>query len=406
MLPASNKTYRVLLLENIHPVAKEAMEAEGIFVEEIKTSLNQTELEKKLKSFDLLGIRSKTYLSKNLLSNNQHLLGIGAFCIGTNQIETEYANQIGIPVFNAPYSNTRSVAELVVAEMVALSRQLVDRSQNAHKGIWDKSAAGSKEVRGKTLGIIGYGHIGSQVSILAEAMGLTVVFYDTVRKLPLGNSKQYASLEDVLSVSDFVTLHVPETPQTMNMISEKEFRHMKRGSFFINASRGSIVVISDLKKALLEGHVSGAAIDVFPEEPSGNSDPFKSELQGLNNVILTPHIGGSTEEAQEAIGREVASSFINYIKRGSTLSAVNFPKVDIPISEGAHRILNVHKNVPGVLRDINKIVSDKGANIKAQSLSTDSHIGYLLMDIEKKDAEDVCNGISQLSTSIKTHILY
>ncbi len=400
------KKTKVLLLENIHSVAEEAFLRDGLIVETVPGALSDDELVQKLKGCHILGIRSKTTLTSKVLAAAPDLWAIGAFCIGTNQIDLSFANKNGVPVFNAPYSNTRSVAELILAEFIALSRRLGDRNSLAHQKQWDKSVKGSREVRGKILGIVGYGHIGSQVSVLAESLGMSVIFYDIVRKLPLGNSKQVDRLEDLLKISDFVTVHVPETTQTINMFKEKEFMGMKRGAYFLNASRGSVAQISDLAKALKSQHLQGAAVDVFPEEPVNNEDAFVSELQGIPNVILTPHIGGSTEEAQEAIGREVSDSLINFVERGSTHGAVNFPQVDMPTTEGAHRLLNVHQNTPGVLRDINKIVSDLGANIRAQSLSTDQDIGYLLMDMERSDAESAVSLISKLKTNIRTRVIY
>ncbi|MBF0440619.1 MAG: phosphoglycerate dehydrogenase, partial [Oligoflexales bacterium] len=327
--------------------------------------------------------------------------------IGTDQIDLESATANGIPVFNAPFSNTRSVAELVIAEIISLSRQLGDRSMQAHQGIWLKSAEGSHEVRGKTLGIIGYGHIGSQVSIMAEAIGMRVLFYDIIKKLPLGNARRCGSIIDLLQKSEFISLHVPENNATRNMISAPEISAMKKGAFLINASRGSVVNISALAEAIKSAHLGGAAIDVFPSEPSSNKESFKSELQNLKNVILTPHIGGSTEEAQEDIGAEVAQSFISFLRLGNTRSSVNFPVVDLPVlNKDAHRLLNVHYNVPGVLKDINKIVSDLGVNIDAQYLSTNIHIGYLIMDMEKDAAYQVAKKVDELETSIRTRVLY
>ena len=393
---------KVLLLENIHPVAKSRLEEEGFEVDLLSHSPSEDDLNNMLKNYQVLGIRSKTELTDKLIYENSHLLCVGAFCIGTNQIQLQTARHVGIPVFNAPYSNTRSVAELVIAEMIALSRQLCDRSMKAHVGDWIKSADGSKEVRGKTLGIIGYGHIGSQLSILAEALGLKVIFYDIVKKLPLGNATSVQTLEELLQKSDFVSLHVPETDQTKDMMSRREFAQMKKESCFINASRGTVVVIEDLVEALKSGHIAGCAIDVFPWEPSSNKEKFTSPLQGLKNVILTPHIGGSTEEAQYAIGLEVAESFRRYIKIGSTSGAVNFPNVDLPKNNQAIRILNVHRNEPGVLGEINSIVSKSGANIQAQYLSTDEKIGYLVMDLENAEGKSVSEEIERLQRSIKT----
>lgn len=398
---------RILLLEGISPKAKDLLEREGYHVRLESHSPAEKELGEWLKDVDALGIRSKTQVTRSLLEANPHLLVIGAFCIGTDQVQTECANKLGIPVFNAPYSNTRSVAELVMAEVISLSRQLGDRNMKAHRGEWVKSADGAHEVRGKTLGIVGYGHIGSQVSVLAEAFGMRVIYFDTVKKLPLGNSQPVRSLDECLSQADFVSLHVPDTAQTKNMIAARELRLMREGAHLINASRGSVVAISDLAEVLRSGHLGGAAVDVFPVEPASNKEKFTSELQGLPNVILTPHIGGSTLEAQEAIGYEVAQSFLNFLRSGSTRGAVNFPNVDLPVLHaGSHRIVNVHKNVPGVLREINGIVSEVGANIEAQSLSTDQNIGYLVMDMAKGEAQTVAARIAKLETSIKTRVLF
>lgn len=394
------------MLENIHPVTKQILEAEGFVVDTEKGALEESSLVERIENYHLLGIRSKTKVTAKVIEKANKLLCIGAFCIGTDQVDGKVANNKGVPLFNAPYSNTRSVAELVISEMIALARGWADKSHKAHSGVWDKSASGSNEVRGKTLGIVGYGHIGSQLSVLAEALGLRVVFYDVVKKLPLGNSRKVDQLAELLKISDFVSLHVPDTASTRQMIGATELQNMKKGSYLINASRGNVVVIPDLVVALKEKHLQGAAIDVFPYEPATNNEPFKTELQGLPNVILTPHIGGSTEEAQESIGREVAESFLRFINNGSTTGAVNFPKVDLPVQQDFHRLLNVHQNVPGVLRDINKIVSDLGANIRGQYLATDSDIGYLVMDLEKTEAQEVNERIKGLKTSIKTRILY
>lgn len=397
---------KILLVENIHPVAQSRLQEEGFHVDLKSGSPSEDELIQMAQNYHVLGIRSKTEITDKILVSLPNLMTIGCFCIGTNQVRLEKANELGVPVFNAPYSNTRSVAELVIAEMIALSRQLGDRSALAHKGEWMKTADGSREVRSKTLGIVGYGHIGSQVSILAEALGMKVLYFDVVKKLPLGNAVAMNALDELLAKSDFVTLHVPETPQTKDMISAREFKKMKKGAHFINASRGSVVVIEDLVAALKEKHLGGCAIDVFPIEPASNKEKFISPLQGLNNVILTPHVGGSTEEAQYAIGLEVAESFIRYLKIGSTSGAVNFPSVDLPVQKGAHRILNVHRNEPGVLGEINSVVSKAGANILAQYLSTDQHIGYLVMDVEKTNAKPLSEEIKKLSRSIRTRVVY
>lgn len=401
----TNNVIKILLVEAIHPVAKEYLEGAGFEVTILSHSPSEEELLKLIPNYQILGIRSKTNLTESFLQESGHLLSIGAFCIGTNQVDLDVANRKGIPVFNAPYSNTRSVAELVIAEIIALSRQLGDRNTGAHQGEWLKSAVGSREVRGKTLGIVGYGHIGAQLSVLAESLGLKVIFYDIVKKLPLGNAQSVSSLEEVLVNSDFISLHVPETPQTKDMISERELKLIKKGSYLINASRGTVVVIDALVHALKEKHLAGAAIDVLPEEPASNKEKFISPLQKLSNVILTPHIGGSTEEAQYNIGVEVAQSLIQFIQNGSTTGAVNFPNVDLPVHRGCRRIINVHKNSPGVLSEINSIVSKEGANILGQYLATDAKIGYLVMDLEKAEADRVAKEIRQLSRSIHTRVV-
>lgn len=397
---------KILLVENIHPVAKTRLEEEGFQVDLKTHSPGEDELIELLKNYQVLGIRSKTEITERILEKAPNLMAIGCFCIGTNQVNVEKANACAIPVFNAPYSNTRSVAEMVIAEMISLSRQLGDRNSAAHRGEWMKSAEGSHEIRGKTLGIVGYGHIGSQVSILAESLGMKVLYFDIYKKLPLGNAQGVNSLEELLMKSDFVTLHVPETPQTKDMMSTKELKLMKKGSHLINASRGTVVVIPDLVEALRSKHIAGCAIDVFPVEPASNKEKFISPLQGLGNVILTPHVGGSTEEAQYAIGLEVAESFKRYIKIGSTSGAVNFPTVDLPVQKGSHRILNVHRNQPGVLGEINGLVSKAGANILAQYLSTDANIGYLVMDVEKANALPLAEDIRKLTRSIRTRVVY
>jgi D-3-phosphoglycerate dehydrogenase len=396
---------KVLLLENIHASAEEMLAAEGFAVERLKGALKPEELEERIQGVHLLGIRSKTNVWQPALAKAPHLLAVGAFCIGTNQVDVKAANLHGVPVFNAPFSNTRSVAELVIAEVIVLTRQLGDRSREVHAGQWRKVAVGSHEVRGKTLGIIGYGHIGSQLGVLAESMGMRVLFYDIMTKLPLGNARATATLGELLESADFVTLHVPATPATQWMIGAKELARMRKGSYLINASRGTVVDIPALANALKSGHLAGAAVDVYPEEPETNSDGFVTELQGLPNVILTPHIGGSTEEAQAAIGREVATSLIKFVRSGATTGAVNFPNVETPLIPGTHRILNVHRNVPGVLRDINRIVSDLNANIHAQVLNTDANIGYLVMDLDQDVANPVCHAIAGLKTDIKTRIV-
>ncbi|MCE3012300.1 MAG: phosphoglycerate dehydrogenase [Proteobacteria bacterium] len=398
--------FRVLLVENIHPVAKSELEALGYEVDTLSHAPDEDELIRILPNYTAIGIRSKTEITDRVLKAcGQELVSIGCFCIGTNQVDLVSAKNHGVAVFNAPYSNTRSVAELVIAEMISLSRQLGDRNMKAHRGEWMKSAEGSREVRGKTLGIVGYGHIGAQVSILAEAMGLKVIFFDVIKKLPLGNAYSAGSLDELLEKSDFVTLHVPEAPETMNLIGKREFSRMKKGSFLINASRGTVVVIDDLVAALKSGHVAGCAVDVFPTEPASNKEKFLSPLQKLSNVILTPHIGGSTEEAQKNIGYEVSESLRRCLSIGSTLGAVNFPNVELPLKTGTNRILNVHRNEPGVLGEINGLISKAGANIESQFLSTDDKIGYLVMDVNSQFAQSLAQDISKLARSIKTRVV-
>lgn len=406
LLTVMTATQKLLLLEGVHPVARDKLAARGYEVEALPQALEEEDLVKAVKGVHALGIRSKTQVTPRVLEAANELLVVGAFCIGTNQVALDVANRQGVPVFNAPYSNTRSVAELVLSEIIALSRRLTEVSGRAHKGEWVKSAAGAHEVRGRVVGIIGYGHIGSQLSVLGEALGLRIIYWDIIKKLPLGNAKACESLEQLLEQADFVTCHVPATVSTENMIGEEQLARMKKGACLINASRGSVVVIPALAAALKSGHIAGAAVDVFPHEPASTKEKFVSELQGLSNVILTPHIGGSTEEAQEAIGHEVADSLVRFLEQGSTLGAVNFPQIDAGITRGSHRILNVHRNVPGVLGKVNGIVSELGANIEGQQLVTDANIGYLIMDVAAADAKNVCARVSKLDTSIKTRLVY
>ncbi len=396
----------VLLLENVHRSAVEALELAGLSVELRREALKEDELAAALAGVHILGIRSKTRITERALAAAPSVLSVGCFCIGVNQVELAPANLRGVPVFNAPFSNTRSVAELVVAEMIALSRQLGDRSREVHAGVFRKTSTGCHEIRKKTLGIVGYGHIGQQLGVIAEALGMRVVYHDLGPKLPMGNNRPMPSLRALLAEADFVSLHVPETPETREMIGAAEIAAMRPGSYLINASRGSVVVIPALAAALRSGHLAGAAVDVYPEEPEGHSESFHTELQGLPNVLLTPHVGGSTEEAQEAIGREVAHSLTTFVTTGATRGAVNFPQVELPPFKGAHRILNVHHNVPGVLRDVNRIVSDLNANIDSQLLSTDPHIGYLIMDLDKDISAEVSAAVAALPTSLRTRVLY
>jgi D-3-phosphoglycerate dehydrogenase len=397
---------KVLLLENIHESAHHIFATERFQIEAVKHALKEDDLVQKIADVHLLGIRSKTQVTERVLSAGRRLLSVGCFCIGTNQVNVGVANRQGVPVFNAPFSNTRSVAELMIGEIIALARQLGDRSREVHRGVWKKVSADCHEVRGKVLGIVGYGHIGRQLGVLAEALGITVVFFDIASKLPMGNNRSVGSLEELLQLADFVSLHVPATPQTKNMIGAAELSHMRKGAFLLNASRGSVVDIDALADALRRGHLGGAAIDVFPIEPESNEQPFKSELMELPNVILTPHIGGSTSEAQEAIGREVAVALTKFVNGGATAGAVNFPQVELPHEPGTHRILNVHRNVPGVLSDINGIVSALKANIHSQLLATDAQIGYLIMDLDQDVSGDVRREISALPTNVRTRILY
>ena len=397
---------KVLLLENVHASAHELLLEAGCKVEALSGALGEDALIERLKGVHILGIRSKTQVTARVLASPPSLMTVSCFCIGTNHLDLTAANQLGIPVFNAPFSNTRSVAELVICEIIMLARQLGDRSREVHDGRWRKVAAGSYEVRGKTLGIVGYGHIGSQVGVLAESMGMRVLTHDIRPTLPIGNSSPAASLHALLAASDFVTLHVPETPQTRGMIGAAEIAKMKDGAYLLNLSRGTVVDLDALAAAIKAKKIGGAGLDVYPEEPESNSDGFASVMRGLPNVVLTPHIGGSTEEAQEAIGREVASVLTKLVNTGATSGAVNFPKIDLPATPETHRILNVHRNVPGVLRDINRIVSDRNANVLAQMLATDPAIGYLVMDLDHEVANDVRLAIAELEASIKTRILY
>jgi D-3-phosphoglycerate dehydrogenase len=397
---------KVLLVENIHASAHEYFEENGFEVEALTGALSEDALIEKLPGVHVLGIRSKTLVTPRVFDAARDLLTLGCFCIGTNQVDLKSAKGHGVVVFNAPFSNTRSVAEMMLAEVIALARQLGDRSREVHAGRWRKISAGCFEVRGKTLGIVGYGHIGSQVGVLAEAVGMRVIFYDIATRLPMGNNQPCAALSDLLAKADFVTLHVPATPQTHDMIGADEIARMKKGAYLLNASRGTVVQIPALASALKAGRLAGAAIDVYPEEPETNSDGFESELRGLSNVILTPHIGGSTVEAQASIGREVATSLVKFIDAGTTTGSVNFPSVEAVPIPGTHRVLNAHRNVPGVLRDINRIVSDVGGNILGQVLATDADVGYLVMDIEREVSEAVSVGMASLPTNLRTRVLY
>ncbi|MGJ8693714.1 MAG: phosphoglycerate dehydrogenase [Thalassotalea sp.] len=398
---------KVLLLEGLHQSSVETFKNQGYSnIEYLKTSLSDEQLKEKIADVHFVGIRSRTQLTDDVLAHAKKLVAIGCFCIGTNQVEIKAAQKRGIPVFNAPFSNTRSVAELVIGELLLLLRGIPDKSAKAHRGIWNKSAVGSVEARGKTLGIIGYGHIGMQLGILAETIGMRVRFYDVETKLPLGNASQVTSLTQLFSEADVVSLHVPETPQTKNMIGTAEFDAMKDGVIFINASRGTVVDIPALAEALESKKVAGAAIDVFPVEPKGNDEEFVSPLRGFDNVILTPHIGGSTKEAQENIGLEVASKLVKYSDNGSTLSAVNFPEVSLPGHHGTSRLLHIHKNQPGIMTKINQAFADNNVNIAAQYLQTDAEIGYVVIDIESENSAQALKNLKAIEGTIRARILH
>jgi len=373
---------KVLLLEGVSRTALDALQGAGYSnIEYHEKALPEAELKRRIADAHLVGIRSRTNLTSDVLNEARRLIAVGCFCIGTNQVDTNTAESLGVPVFNAPYSNTRSVAELVIAEAVMLARGIPQKNALCHRGGWMKSAAGSIEVRGKTLGIVGYGHIGTQVGVLAESLGMQVLYFDIETKLALGNAQPAKTLDDLLARADVVSLHVPETPETKWMIGARQLAKMRVGSMLINAARGTVVDIDALAASLKSGHLSGAAIDVFPVEPQGNNDKFVSPLVGMDNVILTPHVGGSTLEAQDNIGREVAAKLLRYSDNGSTLSAVNFPEVSLPGHANSQRLLHIHKNVPGILSRINEIFSRESINIDAQFLQTDSKVGYVVIDV-------------------------
>jgi D-3-phosphoglycerate dehydrogenase len=397
---------KILLLEGVHQSALEELKNKGYSnIEYLKTSLSEAELIKKIANVHFIGIRSRTDLNAKVLSHAKKLVAIGCFCIGTNQVDKAAAQSLGIPVFNAPFSNTRSVAELVLGETLLLLRGIPEKSAQAHRGVWNKSAAGSVEARGKTLGIIGYGHIGMQLGILAETLGMKVRFFDIETKLPLGNASQAPTMTALLKEADVISLHVPETPQTKNMMGTAEFEVMKDGVIFINASRGTVVDIDALADALSSKKVAGAAIDVFPIEPKGNEEEFVSPLRAFDNVILTPHIGGSTKEAQENIGLEVASKLAKYSDNGSTLSAVNFPEVSLPGHVGTSRLLHIHHNKPGVLTQINQMFAKHNINIAAQYLQTAEQIGYVVIDIEVESRELALKELKQIEATIRVRLL-
>lgn len=400
----------IVLLEGTHPSGTQLIERAGYTVRTHSGALEGDALIDEIKRAHIVGIRSKTTLTRDVIEQCERLVTIGCFCAGTNQVDLEAAARAGVPVFNSPFSNTRSVAELTIAEIVMLSRRVPHHTRLMHDGGWDKSASESHEVRGKTLGIVGYGHIGSQVSVLAEAMGMRVVFYDIDSKLPLGNAEPVGSLDELLAIADVVTIHVPETDVTKGMMTQNKIRAMKKGSYLINNARGTVVDLDALRAALDDNHIRGAAVDVFPEEPAKRGDGFTSPLQGASNVILTPHIGGSTQEAQEAIAIDAATRLLRFLDHGSTTGAVNVPNVDLPSQdrdEGrAHRILNFHRNVPGVLGKIHSAASELGVNISGQYLRTMGELGYIVLDADPKDAAALFSRIESIDESIKSRMLW
>lgn len=398
---------RVLLLEGMHQSAVKTFTDAGYTnIEYLKTALDDADLEKKIRDAHIIGIRSRTQLTRDVLKKAKKLFAIGCFSIGTNQVDLPAAKHLGIPVFNAPFSNTRSVAELVIAEVIMLMREVPAKNAAAHRGDWLKSASKSFEVRGKNLGIVGYGHIGSQVSILAEALGMNVFYFDIEKKLSLGKAAPCQSLEELLKNSDVVTLHVPETPLTRNMIGEKQLAMMKKDALLINASRGTVVDYPALATALKSGRLAGAAADVFPTEPASNDEKFVSVLQDFDNVILTPHIGGSTSEAQENIGIEVSEKLVKYSDNGSTVGAVNFPQVSLHPNSDKQRFLHIHKNMPGLLKDINYVFTNKGINIAAQYLQTEPEIGYVIIDTESSDCDHILQELKAIPHTIRARMLY
>lgn len=398
----------ILLLEGIHRSASEYFKNQGYSsVQCLNTALDGDALKEAIKTAHFIGIRSRTQLKPEIIDAAERLLAVGCFCIGTNQVDLDYCQKKGLPVFNAPHSNTRSVAELVIAEMIMLTRGLGDKNTSTHAGTWNKKAVGSYEVRGKTVGIIGYGHIGSQVSVIAEAIGMRVVFFDVAPKLAIGNAQKMNTIDEVLACSDFITLHVPEAKDTETMIGKNEIQKMKKGAALINASRGRVVDLDALADAIKEEHVSGAAIDVFPKEPASADERFESPLQGLKNVILTPHIGGSTTEAQVNIGTEVASKLVQYSDQGTTEGAVNFPSISLPAqNRGHHRLLHIHKNQPGVLGQINQILSESKANILGQYLQTLPDVGYVVIDVDKDYGPNMQKSLAEVDGTIRCRILY
>ena len=398
---------KFVLFEGVHQSALDTLHAAGYTnIDYYKKALDGDELKEAIKDAHFIGLRSRTHLTAEMIEAAPKLIAVGCFCIGTNQVDLNAAKARGIPVFNAPFSNTRSVAELVLGEILLLMRNVPQANAEVHRGVWNKSATGSHEVRGKKLGIIGYGHIGSQLSIIAESLGMDVYFYDIENKLPLGNAKQVRSLEELLSSCDVVSLHVPELPSTKNLMNAERITQLKQGAILINAARGTVVDIDALAQALKDGKIHGAAIDVFPIEPASINEEFVSPLREFDNVILTPHIGGSTAEAQENIGFEVAGKFVKYSDNGSTLSSVNFPEVSLPGHEGTKRLLHIHENRPGILNKLNQIFVEANLNIAAQYLQTDPKIGYVVVDVETNDASPLLTKLKEIDGTIRARVLY
>ena len=396
---------RALLLEGIHPDAEAVLTASGFEVATEKRAVDVAELADRLPGVDLLGIRSGTHVPEKVLDAAPDLLAVGAFCIGTNQIDLGAAAERGVAVFNAPFSNTRSVVELALAEIIALTRRLTEKDTAMHAGLWDKSARGSHEVRGRRLGIVGYGNIGTQLSVVAEALGMSVVFYDTADRLALGNARRCASLDELLETADVVTLHVDGRPSNADLFGEEQFAKMRPRSLFLNLSRGFVVDHHALRAHVESGHIAGAAVDVFPTEPRSRGEEFESELRGLPNVILTPHIGGSTEEAQQDIGGFVASKLVDYVESGSTRLSVNLPPLALPRAAGARRLLHLHRNVPGVLARVNSVLAEHDVNIEAQLLGTRDQLGYSLTDIHVDYARDVVRELQELPETVRVRVL-
>ncbi|MBB6328305.1 D-3-phosphoglycerate dehydrogenase [Algoriphagus iocasae] len=397
---------KVLLLENVHPIGVDLLKEEGYEVEVISSAMSEEELCEKIKNVSIIGIRSKTNITKKVLENANRLIAIGAFCIGTNQIDLETCQEKGIAVFNAPFSNTRSVVEMAIAEIIFLMRNFADKSVAMHQGKWDKSASGSFEIRGKKLGIVGYGNIGAQLSVLAENMGMNVFYYDVIERLALGNATKLDSLDELLSTCDMISLHVDGRKENKNLIDQAKITKMKKGAILVNLSRGHVVEIAALKDAILSGHLAGCAVDVFPEEPKNNSEPFVSELIGLPNTILTPHIGGSTLEAQENIARFVPGKIMEYINTGNTYNSVNFPNIQLPFLQDAHRLIHIHLNEPGVLAKINQVLANYEINIVGQYLKTNEKIGYVITDIDKAYSPDAIDALKTIPGTIRFRTLY